>query len=179
MSYAEIEYKVRDTSWAMSELQSHPYYELYLLTDGSRELFCENKMFNVSAGMLSVIAPFAMHKTTGGSYKRINVYVSPDLLTERERALLERLSEGVALALGTEAYRHISELLTYGSDIRIVDHNEKTALKLAFIKAMMYILETDAPTSIASDASVPSETKDGHMLRIVSYVNEHYQRQCF
>ena len=75
MSFVEIDERIRSREWSMSELQSHDYFEMYFLLEGSRRLFIDDKIFDISAPAACVIPPFCMHKTEGGAYRRINVNV--------------------------------------------------------------------------------------------------------
>ena len=99
MEFLEIETREMRENFTMSDPQFHDYYELYFLFDGSRELFVENKMFHVPANSFCVIPPFSMHKTEGMPYRRVNAYISSDLLDEEERAYLDGLGNSVAFAL--------------------------------------------------------------------------------
>ena len=103
VSFVEIEFRQRDKEWSMSELQCHDYYELYFLIEGKREFFYESKMYNISERTLCVIPPFYMHKTAGGSYKRININISSNLLTEKERAVLDSLAVNTVFSLDAKS----------------------------------------------------------------------------
>ena len=177
MSFVEIEYKERELGWAMSELQSHDYYELYFLVEGKREFFFENKMFNVSAGTFCVIPPFAMHKTAGGSYKRVNINVSPDLLTQRERELLERLCSDVVFTLGQELYEPLFNLIIKGAGVNFADTGEKNAILLSFIHTALYMLEEARLSKLAYGAIAKEEKVDTHILEAVSYINESFREE--
>lgn len=140
MDFVEIEYKERETDWAMSDLQSHDYYELYFLLEGSRDFFFENRMFNLNVPTFCVIPPFSMHKTSGGNYKRVNINVSANLLTKAEKEMLERASEYIAFSLDSEHSNTLIELLKMGSAIALVDPIEKQQIATAFMHTVLYIL---------------------------------------
>ena len=86
MSFIEVEMRRESERFHMSEFQSHDFFELYFLLDGTREVFLENKRYVLCAPSLCVIAPYLIHKTEGEAYTRINLYLSHDLLTEAETA---------------------------------------------------------------------------------------------
>ena len=175
MNFVEIEYKERDAEWAMSKLQSHDYYELYLLIDGKREFFFEDKVFSLTAPTFSVIPPFTMHKTTGGSYKRVNVNISAELLSERERAFLDKLASGIAFALSKEDALSLSSLLAKGSEIMLADNQEKHSLTLSFVHAALYILESCKLESLDYNEDTKGKRSDTAALEVVAYINEHYR----
>ena len=96
MNYVEFEELCMEKDFAMGKPHSHDFYELYFLLDGEREVFVENQMFKLPEGTIVIIPPFHMHKTEGGPYKRININVSPDLLSDAQNDFLMKLSKKVA-----------------------------------------------------------------------------------
>ena len=92
MNFFEFEEIQVETDYAMSEPHSHEFYELYFLLDGEREFFVENKMFKLPENTLVIVPPFSIHKTEGGPYKRININVSPNLLSNYHNDFLNNLS---------------------------------------------------------------------------------------
>ena len=79
MSFIEIEYRETNKEWNMADLQAHNFYEIYYLLKGERDIFIEDKIFTLHENSIVIIPPFYMHKTEGGPYQRINVYLSEDL----------------------------------------------------------------------------------------------------
>ncbi len=175
MDFVEIEYKQREAEWAMSDLQSHGYYELYFLIEGKRELFFENKVFDLEAPAFSVIPPFSMHKTSGGSYKRVNVNISGKLLTERERDLLDTLASGFAFSLAGEDADALSSLLMRGAEIILADKREKHSLTLSFVHTALYMLESYKLESLEHSAPASRGRRDTAAFDVASYINEHYR----
>ena len=175
MDFVEIEYKQREVEWAMSDLQSHDYYELYFLVEGRREFFFENKVFSLEAPAFSVIPPFSMHKTSGGSYKRVNVNIADKLLTEREKAFLGTLSAAVAFSLSDEDAGELSSLLMRGADIMLADKWEKHFLTLSFVHTALYMLECCRLRSLDSNEPTKGKRRDTAALEVASYINEHYR----
>ena len=76
----------------MRKLHSHPHYEIYFLYDGKRNFFIENALYSIEAPAVLVVPPFAMHKTEGGAFKRINLYASESLLNDFQKEVLTSLS---------------------------------------------------------------------------------------
>ena len=103
MEFIEIEEGERKISHEMNKPHSHEHYELYFLLNGEREFFIDNKMFVVPEKSLVVVPPYSMHKTAGGPYKRINVNVSPELLSQAENDFLKKVSGHPAIEIEEEA----------------------------------------------------------------------------
>lgn len=177
MDFHEIEYRERQDSWGMSSLQSHDYYELYFLLEGKRSFFLGETMFNITGPAFCIIPPFSMHKTSGDCYKRVNINVSPSLLTDRERDALGRLANLTAYSLEGEWGEHIISLLLRGSEIDIVDIEEKKLATLSFIHTIVYLLSTANPSPIKHEARARSEAHDTRMLEVAAYINEHYREE--
>lgn len=175
MNFIEIEYRERDAAWAMSDLQSHDYYELYFLLAGNRSFFSGNKMFSLSGPSLCVIPPFTMHKTAGGSYKRINVNVSAELLSRKEQEFLGSLAEGVAFSLHNEWAETVIALLAEASALSCIDAKEKQKLSLSFLHTILYLLSTKPLRPIERGASTATPAPDTLMLEVLSYLNTHYE----
>lgn len=174
MDFHEIEYRERLDSWGMSSLQSHDYYELYFLLEGKRSFFLGETMFNITGPAFCIIPPFSMHKTSGDSYKRVNINVSPRLLTDREREVLSLLAEKTAYSLDGDFGRQVISLLLAASEINLVDIDEKRQATLAFIHTLIYLLSIGNPSPIMHEAKARSEASDTRMLEVAAYINEHY-----
>lgn len=175
MDFVEIEYKERETDWAMSDLQSHDYYELYFLLEGSRDFFFEDRMFNLNLPTFCVIPPFSMHKTSGGSYKRVNINVSSKLLTQTEKEMLERASEYVAFSLDMEHSDTLIELLKSGSNIALIDPLEKQQIASSFMHTVLHILGNSRISPLGYNRITNKEKYDTQMLEVVSYINQFYR----
>lgn len=175
MNFIEIEYRKRSDSWGMSELQSHDYYELYFLIEGNRSFFFGDKIFNLSGPAFCVIPPFAMHKTSGGSYKRININVSPDLLSDSERELLRLLGEDVAFSLDHESAALLHSLLHRAAEISIVDTEEKLNTSVAFTRTILYLISELKLAPIEHNARTSAAATDTLMLEIAAYLNANYR----
>ena len=76
----------------MRKLHSHPHYEIYFLYDGSRSFFIENALYSITAPAILVVPPFAMHKTEGGAFRRVNIYVTESMLNDFQKEVLTSLS---------------------------------------------------------------------------------------
>ena len=174
MDFIEIEYRERRDNWGMSELQSHDYYELYFLLEGDRNFFFGDKMFSISGRAFCVIPPFAMHKTAGGSYKRININVSPDLLTSEEIEFLSSLTSSVAFSLDRDWASLPIAMLNEAAKLSVVDAKEKQRIATAFLHSILYLLSKGKLPPIDHTAKVSTSSNDTLMLEVVSYLNTAY-----
>ena len=177
MNFIDIEYREREDSWAMSDLQSHDYYELYFLLDGTRDFFLGDRIFNISATAFCVIPPFSMHKTSGGRYKRINVNVSPDLLSEREISFLDSLAEQSVYTMPGAHCEGVRELLRIASEVELVDVQEKRRITLSLMHSILYLLSLERLSPIEHGARTRIESRDTAMLQVAAYIGAHYAEE--
>ena len=175
MEFLEIETREMRENFTMSDPQFHDYYELYFLFEGTRELFVENKMFHVPAGSFCVIPPFSMHKTEGMPYRRVNAYISSDLLDEEERNYLNSLGKDVAFALEKEQAEFLEKLLSEAGKSRVEGYRQRKKYLLHFVKTTLCFLQMQKLTPLEPLSGVKSKKKaDALILKVVSYINENY-----
>ena len=178
MPFLEIEKRSQQTSLNMTEFQSHNFFELYFLLSGNREVFIENKLFLLTPRSFCVIPPYHIHKTEGGAYERINLYVSGDLLNELERKHLARLAEGAAYSFGEEQAAFVTALLDRARAEQISDGAVRQNYLHSFTKALVSYLGVQELTPIMPLGSSPTRTRnDTAVLKIAAYINENYRQQ--
>ena len=176
MSFIEIEYREREKPFAMTALQAHDYYEIYCLIEGDRQVFFENCMFTLSGGSICVIPPFKMHKMEGGQYKRINIYVSPDLLDSDENSFLKECSERVAFMLGKER-RELFFSLASSFGKGEIDSAVGDKELVALTRVLISILRSSELISIPTVTVEQSSKSDNSLiLQIIDYINTHFTR---
>ena len=172
MDFVEIDLKETKGEWSMSDLQSHDYYELYFLLEGTRRLFLGERIANVTAPALCVIPPFCMHKTEGGAYRRINVNVSPRVLTECEEQKLERLSASYIFKLMPRSGELILPLLESAIYTRPTPDN--CGLTNAYLHVLLHLLDGECLSPLEIAASVPEKRVNATVTRVIEYVNKYY-----
>lgn len=176
MSFVEIEYRERKKPFAMTALQAHDYYEIYCLIEGERQVFFENCMFTLTGGSICVIPPFKMHKMEGGPYKRVNLYVSPDLLDAGENSFLLQCAERVAFGLEKER----AELFFSIVDGLIKTENEAVRGDknvTALTRVLLCILRSSELISIPTVTVEKATEKDNRLiLQIIDYINAHLEQ---
>lgn len=176
MSFIEIEYRQTKKEWNMADLQAHDFYEIYYLLKGERNIFIEDKIFTLHENSIVIIPPFYMHKTEGGPYKRLNLYISNDLLDESERKFLTSCASFLSFELEKSKKNAVLSLFR----LFLTQSNKKDLLKkkysLSFAKAFLYILQTSSLNPLShSLINTKSNINENIILDIVAYINTHFQ----
>jgi AraC-like DNA-binding protein len=172
MHFIEIDCKERLGEWSMSSLQSHKYFELYFLLEGTRRFFLNNKIFNITAPTVCIIPPFCMHKTEGDAYRRININVSADVLAPKERELLDKLGEAVVFNLDTAKGALFLELLE--SAAALPQHRSQEELCDSFLHVLLYLLNGGLLTPYRD--SLPADTVlDSAAIQVAGYIHDNYR----
>lgn len=176
MSFIEIEYRQTKKEWNMADLQTHDFYEIYYLIKGERNIFIEDKIFTIKENSVVIIPPFYMHKTEGGPYKRLNLYISSDLLDENEKKFLTCCASSFSFELEkNKASAVLSLFKPY-----LKQQSQKDPLlkrySLPFAKAFLYMLQTSnlSPVSHSQRVTKSNETESS-ILDIVAYINNHFR----
>ena len=174
MQFIEFEEILTTEQTSMSAPHSHEFYELYFLLDGKRNFFIKNKMFFVEENTLIVVPPYSFHKTEGGAYRRINVNISPSLLTPTQNEFLMKISDKTAIKISKETSETIKTLLIQGVQTQNRSKPDKTDNLLSIIKTVLLLLSTQDTVSLAAASTaykmgeVPTE-----FLKILYYINNH------
>lgn len=177
MSFIEFESMKRPQDHSMPSPHSHDHYELYFLLDGERDFFVDNKMFVVSKNTLVIVPPFVMHKTEGGPYKRININVSPTLLTDSQNDFLMKTSDKIALRLSDEYLPLIVKLLDEGEKFPI-NSKFKTESLVAITQTIIAFLRLLEPVSVEVASTTFSPTNvSPEVLKIIYYINQNFTKQ--
>lgn len=172
MQFIEFEEVLTNEQMTMSSPHSHEFYELYFLLDGKRNFFIKNKMFIVEENTLIVVPPYSFHKTEGGAYRRINVNVSPSLLSPTQNEFLMKISDKTAIKFSKETSHTIKTLLEQGVYAQKRSTPDKIDNLLALTKTVLLLLSNQDTVSLAAVSSaykmgdVPAE-----FLKILYYIN--------
>ncbi len=177
MGFIDFEKISRPSEHSMQSLHSHDHYELYFLLEGERKFFVKNKMFVVSKNTLVIIPPFSMHKTEGGPYKRININISPEFLTQNQKDLLQSLSEKTALKINTEYILLIEKLLDSGENYP-VNTKLRTDTLIAITQTVIGLLSLQDSVMIDNSGAIVGPTNvSPEILKIIYYINQNYTKQ--
>jgi YesN/AraC family two-component response regulator len=176
MSFIEIEYRKTDKEWNMADLQAHNFYEIYYLLKGERHIFIEDKIFTLHENSIVIIPPFYMHKTEGGPYERINVYLSNDLLDESERKFLSSCSSILSFELENSKKNMLFSLFRPFLEETDKEDLLKKKYSLSFAKTFLYILQSSTLTPLSYAPSISKNNANKNLiLDIVAYINTHFQ----
>ena len=174
MAFVEIEKLVHQDEWAMHDLHSHPHYELYFLSKGSRTFFLSNALYKLQAPAIVVIPPHVMHKTEGGAFERFNVNVSVDYLNEFEKETLEKKSLSIIKPKPTEE----AELLHILNLLNATDRRQKHGENILNTLFSYFIFTVDR---LAGSSQTPHTERKNNIptlvLKVIDYINEHYDQK--
>lgn len=176
MDYIEIEESEKSTDHEMNAPHSHEYYELYFLLEGEREVFIENKMFVVPKNTLVIVPPYSMHKTAGGPYKRININVSPSLLSDYEKDFLKKISACFAAEIEKNYLKTVTQILKTGAKIQTESLPEKRETLLSIAKTVIHLLARQNLRPVSCASSYQSGKVPSDILKIVYYINTNFTK---
>lgn len=174
MNFAEIELRERHQEWSMTDLQSHDYFELYILLEGTRLFFIDDKFFSITAPAVCIIPPFRMHKTEGDAYKRVNINISSQLLTVSEKAFLNNLGEQVAFKLVVENSELFLSLLEKASAYAM-QNTMDNQLTESFIHVLLHLMKQDCLLPFTERTKFPKKKNRSTITEIIEYIGRHYQ----
>lgn len=172
MKFIEFEKFERSTNYAMSELQCHDFYEIYFLLSGKRNIVFDNKFMPVEENTVVIIPPFFMHRTEGSSYKRINVYISSDLMNRfTDNSIIDNTVKGYKIQ---EKYTClIHSLLNVATEIHSANIEADTDNKMAIFHTILYLLTISSLTPLElNNNEIPSF--DHQIVNITEYINTHF-----
>ncbi len=156
---------------AMRKLHSHPHYEIYFLYSGSRSFFIENALYSITAPAILVVPPFAMHKTEGGAFRRVNIYVTESMLNDFQKEVLTSLSLSFVPLTDPQAAALLS-ILNLSLDHSLTEEHQHDVDKAKFdyfILSLYHFAENRLPQSVESDGQAsPLVTK------AINYMNANY-----
>ncbi len=162
--------------WSMVNLHSHDYYELYFLAEGKRQLLFEDKLVELEEGSLVVIAPFTMHKTEGGNFRRINVYIGRKALSQKALELLAEFSKAGVITfpkpMASQAESILSELLALEEGAS----KDNAEYKKILVDFLMYFIEKHAnkegKPSLKAEGKTPPT-----LMHIIQYLRANFHEK--
>lgn len=171
MAFIEIEKRNSEQEWGMHDLHSHPHYEFYCLTKGSRSFFFSNALYKLDAPAIIVIPPHVMHKTEGGAFERYNVNVSSEYLGEFEKEVLEKRS----LCILKPNTAETTELLHLLQQLNSLDRRQKHGETILRVLFSYFVLSVGKITS--KNQTPNTEMKNSIpplILKVIDYIHENY-----
>ena len=164
---------IRD-NWSMSDFHSHNYYEIYLLTNGTRDLLVNNQLYTIKETTAIFIPPFVSHKTEGGPFERTNYYFSMDFLNKKEHELFNILFQHGPVIINRS---HDSTIIKIFNLIeRFYNENEPCAPFIihSLITTILLLLteKVSNKSSFVQEKQLPQD-----MVKALSYINANYKKE--
>ena len=153
---------------SMRNLHSHPYYEVYFLYAGKRSFFIENALYAIEAPAVLVVPPFAMHKTEGGAFSRVNIYVAETLLDDFQKEVLTSLSLSF-VSLTKEQSERLLSILQLSLDHPLSEEHRHAADKAKFgyfLLSLYHCAESRLPQSLESE-----QQASPLVIKAINYMN--------
>ncbi len=173
MSYILIDKDQKKVPWLMRTLHSHPEYEVYYLINGKRTFFFSNQIHEITAPTLMVIPPYALHRTSGDRYERMNIYVSPKHLNSFQHHVLENKSMQI-LKPNENQHKEFQKLFNEFLNIKNNDYQDE--IKDALFS--YFILMLNKTNGLANDDTVCSDKKTSQLvLEIIEYFNNNHKQR--
>lgn len=174
MKFIEIEKSVKSDEWSMLDLHSHPHYEIYFLTKGSRTFFLSNSLYKLNAQTLLIIPPHALHKTEGAGFERFNIYFNDKYLDDFQRSTLQKKSLSL-INLNNEQF---ATLVDAFNKLLSVDKRKKHSEQIihTLFSYIIYLI-SELHDSDTSANQPEQEYVPPLVLKAVDYLNTNYSKK--
>ena len=154
----------------MRKLHSHPHYEVYFLYEGKRSFFIENALYSIEAPAVLIVPPFAMHKTEGGAFKRVNIYVTESMLDDFQKEVLTSLSLSFVTLTDEQSEKLLNILhLSLDRPLEQHEHEVDKAKFDYFLLTLYHFAESRLPQSVEREQKASSL-----VIKAINYMNANY-----
>ena len=172
MPFIEIEKSIRESTWMMQNLHSHPHFEIYYLSKGSRNFFLSNALYHLTAPILIVIPPHVVHKTEGDAFERYNVNVSKEYLDEYQKNVLEKS----ALQIIKPTTKQHEEFINLLNSLTKEEKKQKFSDSITHTLFSYFVYLINQSNEHLSSSVSPFEKGDlpPLMLKVIDYINTYY-----
>ncbi len=171
MDFIRFDKRIRTDSYNMIQLESHPYYEIYFLTEGSRNVVIQDVILTLAAPAAMIIPPFTPHRTEGGPYHRYNIYASPQVFEEETIAFLDA-NQAPKVFLFREEKKIIFKLLADAYELSDDTMKRPFDLRRSLLYTILFYLQKSIVTTAQK-----KEKSNGQILNVVNYINQHYTEE--
>ncbi len=171
MQFIQFRNRVRQKSWNMNKLESHPYYEIYFLQAGSRTIFTENNLYSIEKNSVVIIPPFTPHKTEGGPYERTNIYISDGLLSPSVKTFLNENKAPDYFIINEEYLGTINELFKHACQAETAANKITQEELLAFFNTIVFFLRKSQKI-LLKQLNIKNTKTDKLIIQIVTYIKE-------
>lgn len=173
MSFIEVEKSIKNEEWSMMNLHSHSHYEIYYLKKGNRTFFLSNALYQLTAPVLIIIPPHALHKTEGAQFERYNLNVSTNYLDDFQTRILEERSLSV-IKLTNDETLLFNNLFQQMDEVNKMQKYSDAILKILSSYLILQIGKLSSKTlvsTVSQENSVPPQ-----ILKIIEFLNENYAK---
>lgn len=173
--FIDCERVTHQNDFSMSKMHSHPYFELYFLENGTRQIIFTNRLFEIQKNQLAVIPPSVMHKTEGGPYTRTVITIPPQCLSATEQEILMKCAGKAVLSFPQNELIEIKKAFNYISTYFSMDlkQQEVEFVKQSLIDYFIFLLYKNISNNFVSMPEV-KHTAPPLVLRILSYLEKNY-----
>ena len=173
--FFDCERVTHQNDFSMSKMHSHPYFELYFLEDGTRQIIFPDHLFEIRKNQLAVIPPSVMHKTEGGPYTRSVITIPPQGLSATEQEILMKCAEKGVLTFPQKELVDVKKTFDYLFDYFAMELKQQDA---AFIQQSLidYFIFLLYRIILNDSFSAPEikHTAPPLVLRILAYLEKNY-----
>ncbi len=175
MKAMSFERSIRNDEWAMTNLHSHTFYEIYFLIKGSRSIVFEHNKVNLTPGSFLIVPPFIPHLTEGGAFERINIFFSPEYIDKMFQTDPLFNNTG-AYTIDSNSYKIISTLLDSATNIKTKNSlnnfiSNDATISACFLNTILWHIKNGKLSPISIDLNTKKDKKDKEIIKIVEYIN--------
>lgn len=175
-SYCEIVepvnvvYSSQSKAVNMPRLHYHNAYEIYFLEQGERNYIIHDQFFKITDGDFILISPFEIHKTEGGSYRRILVYFTQEYL---ERYYSPETVNRLLSCFEKKLIRPSKEETDYLKELlhKLLQEDESNSENTMFLHIGELLLRLGRSKGADTHEKAP---KYKRIAEITEYLNRHY-----
>lgn len=175
--FIDCERVTHQNDYSMSKLHSHPYFELYFLEDGTRQIIFPDRLFEIRKNQLAVIPPSVMHKTEGGPYTRSVITIPPKCLSAMEQDVLMKCAEKGVLTFPQKELINVKKTLDYLFDYFAMDLKQQDAafIQQSLIDYFIFLLYRNISNDSVSAPEI-KHTAPPLVLRILAHLEKNYMK---
>lgn len=175
MKVMTFERSIRNDKWAMTNLHSHSFYEIYFLIKGSRTIVFEHNKVNIEPGSFVIIPPFVPHLTEGGVFERVNIFFSPEYIDKMFKSA-PLFDDTGAYTIDRNSFKIISKLLDDATNLPKLNYannfvNYDYTILTCFLNTILWYINNSELSPIALDFDAKKKKTDKEILKIVEYIN--------
>jgi AraC-like DNA-binding protein len=171
MYFIEAEKSVREYTWTMQNLHSHPHYEIYYLAKGSRNFFLSNALYHLTAPVLIVIPPHAVHMTEGDAFMRYNINVAKNYLDDYQTNILEK----TALKIIKPDEKQHEELIKLLENLVQTDKKQKFGETVTHTLFSYFVFLINQMSETVVNHAPSDKTKLPRLvLQLIDFINQNY-----